>query len=420
MKNIALFLLAVLLPAVGISAKTPAVRSDVKNRAFYKDVFFDCGIGLTTRDTLPAVKMLGLSTERVAFSSSEDADFQNAIIAGDTTDWNGSLLYPDGEPRFAMIFIDGGSSLTHGSSLGARGREAIRTFVNAGGSYVGTCAGAIIASEGHPGNKHCPTYLGLWPSWLDHSGKADIRTGMTIEPNSPLLRYYDFGGDKYVADVRHNMGNFPKDMPAGTEVLARYDGKSIGKMNGKPSVEAYKKDAYTGRLVLCGSHPEEVTEGERRDLTAAMIRYALDGVGVAKVKGFLNNGEERVMDRYTFERKPEYTRIGDMQCHHFAVDIPKGAKDVTFTLQGAEDSHMTLAVCHDTFAFDDCADFRSTVPGAFQQFVLAKPQAGVWYVCVRCLDTPVAHDTATGHVYSRTVPADLLNGVPYSVKVTWK
>lgn len=419
----ALSFMTMLLVSTGGQAadvKSSKPLEHVPNRSFYKDVFFDCGIGLTSRDTLPAVKMLGLSIERVAYDEMSDASEQNKFIAGDDSDWNGRLLYPDGEPRFKMIFIDGGSSLTHGTSLGEAGRRRIREFYNAGGSYVGTCAGAILASQGFDGNPNVPNYLHIWPAPFCHTEKAKIYTGMFIENKSPLLKYYDFGGDKYIAEVRHNQGNFPGDMPKGAEVLARYDYKEGGKMHNKPSVSAYKKDNITGRMVLCGSHPEEVTEGERRDLAAGMIKYALDGIGMTKVKGYLKNGESRVMDRQSYERQPEFTRIGDLQVHHFAVEIPQGARDVTFNLDGPEGTHFTLAVCKDTYAYDDVADFVSTIEGAKHQFTLPKMKAGLWYVAVKCLDCPEAVNTATGHIYKNTEVKDLLNGVPYTVKVSWK
>lgn len=403
--------------AVEAKDKTP---ENVPNRSYYKDVFFDCGIGLTSRDTLPAFKLLNLSNERVAFDEASDAEKQNGFIAGDSTDWNGRLLYPDGQPRYKMIFLDGGSSLNHGASLGSEGRQRIREFFNAGGSYVGTCAGAIITAQGFEKQKSVPSYLGIWPGLFMHTGKAQTYMGFFIEENSPLLKYYDFGGDKYVSYIRHNMGNFPKDLPAGAEVLARYDFRFDDKVHNQPSVVAYKPSEKTGRMVLCGSHPEEVINGERRDLAAAMIQYAIDGIGLTKLKGTLENGVERKMDKYSYENKPDYARIGDLQYHHFTVDIPKGARDVTFTLQGADGSNLMLALSKTTYAYEDCADLRSTLTGAHHEFCLNNLQPGTWYVTVKCLDTVEAENTPTGHVYKPAAVHDLLNGVPYSIKVSWK
>ncbi len=413
-----IIILGLVIALVGHVALAQTVRDDVPNRGFYKDVYFDCGIGLTNMDSLPAVTALGWTMERGAYKGG-DAKLQNAALGGDSVDWNGRLLYPDGAPRFKVMFMNGGSSVEHGASLGENCRRRIRDFVKAGGGYVGNCAGAIITGRGYEG-KPVASYLGLWPGMFSHTGKGKTSTGLTIPDKSPLLRYYTYGGDKYVASVRHNQGNFPTTMPDGTETLALFDWSANGKANGKPAVVAYKADAATGRLVLCGSHPEDVVSGERRDLMAGMLRYAADGAGMTTIKGFLKNGEPRVMDRQTYEHVPEYTRIGDMQYHHFAIDIPQGARDVTVTLQGAEGSHMTLAVCKDTYAYDDCADFRSTIDGSYQQFVMARPQAGVWYVSVRCIDKVEVVNNTYGESYRPTAMKDLLNGVPYTIEVTWQ
>ena len=49
---------------------------------------------------------------------------------------------------------------------------------------------------------------------------------MTMEPNNPLLKYYDFGKDMKVDSIRHNGGCFAyfgegSIIPEGTEILMR-------------------------------------------------------------------------------------------------------------------------------------------------------------------------------------------------------
>lgn len=120
----------------------------IPQKAFYKDVFLDVGIGLTPRKFLYAARFLGLSTECISLprsgATAEDSILQDAIIAGDEQDANGRLLYPDGQPRFRVLFVDGGSSRTHGQSLTDVARQNMKKFVRNGGSYVGTCAGAFL------------------------------------------------------------------------------------------------------------------------------------------------------------------------------------------------------------------------------------------------------------------------------------
>ena len=49
--------------------------------------------------------------------------------------------------RYRMIFVPGGWASNKLDSLGERGKEEIRRFVAAGGSYLGICGGAGMATE---------------------------------------------------------------------------------------------------------------------------------------------------------------------------------------------------------------------------------------------------------------------------------
>lgn len=139
--------------------------TNVPNRSFYKDVFLDAGIALTSRKSLAAAESLGLSVECIRFDSwdpdSKESSRQNAIISGNSIDQNGRLLYPDGQPRYRLLFVNGGISTDHGKSLGESGLESMRFFVKNGGSYVGTCAGAFFASNGYNGKTDYPFYLSI-------------------------------------------------------------------------------------------------------------------------------------------------------------------------------------------------------------------------------------------------------------------
>ena len=394
---------------------------DVPQKAFYKDIFLDAGIGLTSRKSLYAARYLGLSVEGISFprSSAEDADFslQNSIIEGNIDDTNGRLLYPDGQPRYRQLFVNGGDSRTHGKSLSEKALQNMRQFINNGGSYVGTCAGAFFASNGYDSHTDYPYYLAAWPSIINHTGLSSSSTGMFIEHDSPLLRYFDFGGDHYVNDIRHNGGGYPSFLPEGTEVLARYDYPEKEDVHMQPSIWAYKSSSSTGRVVMEGSHPEEVSDGERRDLTASMILYALDGIGKTLIKGFLQNGKIRVMDKSTEDCNPLFAKIGDLQCHHFAVNIPEDAHDITVSLNSDRDCDLSLMMCHDTFAYPDDADYISSGEGSQQQLSFPTLDTGIWFVSVQCKTTVKATSTEYGQSYIDM--SDVLNGVPYQVVVSW-
>lgn len=386
-------------------------------QGFYKDIFMDAGVSLTTRNTLAAATYLGYSLESVSCSEMADTAWQNVIIAGDTNDTNGRLLYPDGQPRYRMIFVCGGNSRAHGKSLRTSCLDRMRDFVRYGGSYVGTCAGAFFATEGYDSIPNYPYYLALWPGTMNHTGLQGINTGMFVEADSPLLRYYDFGGDNYVADVRHNKGGYPASIPVGTEILARYDYPDRDEVHGQPAAWAYKADRTAGRVIMEGSHPEEVKKGERRDFTAAMLRYAFDGLGQTTVKGLLKNGEPWVMDKKTEDGDPSHTMIGDMQYHHFVVKIPSEVKDVTISLTSSADFDFQLLASSDTYAYADVADYVSDSTGAYQQIIIPCPQTGLWYIAVRSLTTVASIDIPLGQEYSGRT--DLLNGVPYTITASW-
>lgn len=144
------------------------------------------------------------------------------------------------------------------------------------------------------------------------------------------------------------------------------------------------------------SHPEEVQYGKRRDLTAAMMLYAMDGVGVASLKGYLKNGEERVMDKATTDGIPSYTRIGDLQTHCFAAYIPSDARNNQVALSSSNNCDFALMMNQRTYAFPDVAEYRSAVPGSNQKHSFFAIQEGFCFIAVQCLTTVTVKDTDYG------------------------
>ena len=394
---------------------------DVSRQDFYKDIFLDAGIGLTSRKFLYAARYLNLSTEGVSCPRSEpeaqDYTIQNEIISGTEEDMNGRLLYPDGSPRYKLLFVCGGSSTTHGKSLNSQALQNMRFFVRNGGSYVGTCAGAFFATSGYDDHDDYPYYLSLWPSKMIHTGISGSYTGMFIEQHSPLLNYADFGGDYYVSDIRHNKGGYPFSLPTGTEVLARYDCPEKTEVHNQPSAWAYKPSPLSGRIIMEGSHPEEVSEGERMEFTASMLQYAIDGIGQTQLKGFLQNGEVRLMDKDAEDNLPLFAKIGDLQCHHFALNIPHNANNISITVDTSVDCDLSLMLKKGTYAYPDIADYISSDDGAYQKLSFHFLPAGLWYVSVKCLNTVDVLETDFGQMY--TDNSNVLNGVPYRITASW-
>ena len=166
------------------------------------------------------------------------------------------------------------------------------------------------------------------------------------------------------------------------------------------------------------SHPEEVPDGERRDLTAAMMLYAMDGRGVVSLKGFLKNGVARLMDKTTEEKKPAYTRIGDLQTHHFATYIPSDAKNIRVEVSSSSDCDLALMMNQKTFAFSGASEYQTSVPGPHQQLAFPFIREGIWYISVQCLTTVTVKETDYGQEYGGNL--EVLNGIPYQISISWE
>ena len=423
------------------AGKREKARAEVLSRShgFYKEVFMDGGIGLTSRYHLPAAQFLGVEMEYFASEKTKnltqkDTLMQNRTFCGSKNDTNGWLLYPDGAPRFRMIYVNGGKARLHAASLGDEGRSRIQAYVAGGGSYLGTCAGAFIASEaslranGVEGLTNAKIYWRLWPGYAQSTRLLKSRTDMDIPKKSALLRYYDFGGDRLVADVRHNGGCLAYDgemkpMAAGTEPLAlyRFNNTEKVKIDGEYAVWGYKANAESGRVVLCGSHPESVGEGERLEFMSAMMLYAMDGNPQPKVKGVLNKGEVREMNKRTEDNDPAYTRIGDRQYHHFEIEIPRNCKKAVVKLEGYEgEKNYDLSLCakRGELAFHDNTLLKSVSRGCKKSLTIEKPKAGKWFVSVFCETTVTSNTGKYGTYYRGRV--SVLNGVPYKISVEYE
>ena len=386
---------------------------------YYKDLFIDAGISLTDRKTLYAAEHLGLSVEYVTTAT---ASIQYSVIVRNSNDDNGVLLYPDGEPRFRCLYVPGGGSVPHGVSLGQIGRERVRNFYYNGGCYVGTCAGSSIASISR--SDYGPVteeYFHIWPARVHFSGiSSGCYLSHIVPGESPLLDYYDFGGDNYITDVYHNLGNYTIQgddyyWADGTEALLICDCPDYS-MNGNVSCWAYKEDADSGRLVVTGNHPEHKDSGEQLQLMAAMLRYAMDGAGSPNIKASLQNSVTRDMN---YNDIPDHEKIGDRQYHHFTVEIPPGMSQLTITLDGNNAYDLDLFLRKGDFAFRSEPEVieADNGPSANEIISIDNPTAGIWYIGVKCVSTVSTTTKSWGLEYTDNI--GVLNGVAYTIKAEW-
>jgi len=407
------------------------------SQGYYKDIFMDGGIKLTSRQDLPAARRLDLSIEHFITGKDTpespltllDTIMQQKLFAGSEIDINGILLYPDGAPRFRMIYVNGGKATPHGTSLTEKGRANIQRFVNNGGSYLGTCAGMFLASyalaTANDTIKPNPAYLGVWPGIVRSTKLINSSTGHFIERGAAILKYYNYGGDMHVDSVRHNGGGFAYDakaLPEGTEILMRYDYEPlIGKdysIHKKISSWAWKRNEKEGRVVLIGSHPEGNTNGERLDLMSALIQYAIEGCGKPAIKGELNKGIPREMIKSTTDNDPDYTMIGDRQYHHFTASIPKNARNIKVTVKGPAQYNINLYLRKEGLAFKNYADYMDISLGAQKEIGLDNLASGTWHIAVECTSTVDVVNSQWGELYSENL--SVLNGVPYSIMISWE
>ena len=393
------------------AASGPAVRAD----GFYKDIFMSSGVNLTSRKVLPAAESLGLDYE---YYAGADQMQQNQLLIGSPDDENGVLLYPDGEPRFRMLYVNGGGATRHGISLTRAGRDRLRQFSRGGGSYCGSCAGSFLSGRNVDQREELRLgYLHLFPFNTLNTGIQKTPVDHLIPPDSPLLKYRQFGDDRIVEGVYHNNGNWLQlnNSMQAVEVLASYQHPEH-RIDGGAAIWAWQQNPEAGRIVNIGCHPEAAVDGEQLALTEACFLYALDGTGTPGIKATLQNGETREMSATTAAGTPEFTRIGDLQYHHFATVVTAERPWLRVELAADADVDLHLFLHRDDPAQQHNADFANQQPGP-QKTLTQKLSPGRWCVGVFCATTVNTMNDSDSGFYRCTGDRSVLNGIPYQITV---
>lgn len=489
------------MPRSTILYLTPTVITDksepvnASERGYYKTLFIDAGIMLDSFCStdpesdlyLPFLTSMKLENDYEYIHTSGTSDFtitaQASIITGTDgdsnfpADKNGVLLYPDGEPRFRMIFVNGGTSETHGTSLGKDGRGRIRRFVNRGGSYIGACAGAILAATNVDGvnrynnaDETVTNYtLGLWPGNASHTGwpanfgeegiNSDIYTGITVSEyfaeKSPSLT------TEKIEPVRHHGGVYAQEKyvtpgdaaySGNTHVLGRYtysywqegwpskashyvnpenlaDASNIflgtnRDHNDQVAVWAYKPadDSNKGCVIMSGSHFETSTDEEQINYFSSMIQYGLEGNGSYQRCRNLTLGTTRNMNSTSYDEAGENwnAKIGDRQYHHFKLVTTEDIQNFELLLNSNYDknSGIDLYLClhRGGYAFISNSEYVLTNKGGQKSLHIKNLPKGTWYASVFCATTvETAEKIQTPRYLKYSGHTEVLDGIAYSI-----
>ena len=170
--------------------------------------------------------------------------------------------------QFDMVIFPGGSGSKQAAALEEEGREVVKQFVEAGGGYVGICAGAFLAASNYSWSlgisnhkTFCETIdvsgIGRKSMWF-RGGSAPVTMELTDEGRKILG---DFEG---VFEVRYQNG--PIMSPMGREGLGNF--RSLSHF--RSEVSKYKPQEGTmvntpavivgeygnGRVLCISPHPE--------------------------------------------------------------------------------------------------------------------------------------------------------------------
>lgn len=391
------------------------LSSPLYAQGFYKDLFWDAGVDLD-HTLIPVFQTLGVDME---FIRCDSPARQNDLIAGNENDTNGILLYPDNEPRFKVLYTPGGDSRSHGRSLGERGRQRIRTFFKNGGSYVGICGGAAICSLSREAGTLWDDYYHLWPHYVEQV-RMVLSPNLVSQKSSDPLQIHEFS-DGRIDSIRFTFGSYPDEkagpLPQGTKILLRYDSPSTP-LHEKIGCWSYKKNDQSGTLIATSAHPENDTTGQKLALTEKIFRYALNGTGAPILKGDLRRGEIRRMNKSTEDNDPAFTKIGDLQIHHFRISLENAVNDFKITLRGETGYHLNVYLKLGGFASPFDADYQNVTEGASKILEISKLDAGDWYIGLECASTVGARMNENGVEYVRQLK--VLNGIAYTVQAEWK
>jgi len=142
----------------------------------------------------------------------------------------------------ARAFVIGGTDGDTGDLLDALYdvQDDLKSYIENGGRYLGICGGAYVASKGSQWEDGYETGMGLVDveSFAFDSENADPQVITIIWRGTQRAVYYQYGPAFQEEDI-----------PSGSEILAYYSDEAR-------SVAAFVSTVGSGKVLLCGPHPE--------------------------------------------------------------------------------------------------------------------------------------------------------------------
>jgi hypothetical protein len=157
---------------------------------------------------------------------------------------------------YDVVVFTGGTSARQANTIGLVGREQVRRFVEAGGGYVGICAGAYLACDGFSWGIKVLDARTPSPKW--ERGIADLKIETVDEgqkllglPRETLVKYHN--GPLLVPNGNAAIPDFEPLTFFRTEVAN--NGSDPGIMVNTPAIARGQFGA--GRVIVCSPHPEQ-------------------------------------------------------------------------------------------------------------------------------------------------------------------
>lgn len=157
---------------------------------------------------------------------------------------------------YDVVIFTGGSGGKQANTIGLLGREQVRRFVEAGGGYIGICAGAYLACDGFSWGVKVLDAKTPSPKW--ERGGADLEIETTADgqkllglPRNAVVRYHN--GPVLVPAHNPAIPDFEPLVFFRTETAK--NGSPAGAQINTP---AMARGAYgRGRVLACSPHPEQ-------------------------------------------------------------------------------------------------------------------------------------------------------------------